>query len=207
MARKTKEESERTYHALLDAAATLFIRQGVASTTLGHIAAEAGMTRGAIYWHFDNKEAVIQALWERNAQTLHQAFHQVIEQIAPPDPAGSFRIAVKRLVQSVVIAPELGQIVRIVLHNVEFTEEQTELQRFLLAKKREFQSAMEAAFSALQQHDALQVDLAPELLAESLLCYIHGLIHSHLSPDQMRVNLERDGDVLLDLFLDALLVH
>ena len=55
MVRKTKEKAERTYHTLLDAATTLFIRQGVANTTPAEIAAEAGMNHVAVYWHFDNK--------------------------------------------------------------------------------------------------------------------------------------------------------
>lgn len=206
MARKTKQEAERTYHALLDAATRLFIRQGVAKTTLSNIALEAGMTRGAIYWHFDNKDAVIQALWERNADRLHQAFSELLIQITPPHPATTFRNAIKNMVQSVVIEPELGQIVRIVIHNVEFTDEQTELQHFLMSKKEELYTDMENAFVALLQHKALRVNLAPELLAQSLMSYIHGLIHNYLSPGQRKLNLQRDGDVLLDLFLDALLV-
>ncbi|MGB0865929.1 MAG: TetR family transcriptional regulator, partial [Granulosicoccaceae bacterium] len=41
MVRKTKAETEQTYHALLDAAIALFTRQGVARTTLNEIAQEA----------------------------------------------------------------------------------------------------------------------------------------------------------------------
>lgn len=206
MARKTKEDAERTYHQLLDAATKLFIRQGVAKTTLSEIAAEAGMTRGAVYWHFDNKDAVIQALWERNGTRLHQAFNEMLRQIVPPQPAQNFRTAIKDMVQSVVNEPELGQIVRIVMHNVEFTDEQTTLQLFLKSKQEELYSVMESAFLALQKHQALRMNLATELLAHSLLSYIHGLIHSHLSPGQRKIDLQKDGDALLDLFLDALLV-
>ncbi len=207
MARKTKEDTQRTYHALLDAATGLFIRQGVAKTTLSQIASDAGMTRGAIYWHFDNKDAVVQALWERNADRLHQAFSEMLEQIVPPHPALNFRQALKHMLQGVVSDPEVGQVIRIVMHNVEFTDEQTELQRFLMNKKEEIYTALESAFLALQRHKALRVTLAPELLAHSLLSYIHGLIHSYLSPGQRTLDLQRDGDRLLDLFLDALLVE
>ena len=205
MVRKTKEEAEQTYQALLDAAAMLFIRQGVAKTTLSQIASEAGMTRGAVYWHFDNKDAVIQALWERNAKRLQQAFDDMLLHIVSPNPARSFRAAIKKMVQSVVIEPELGQIIRIVLHNVEFTDEKTQLQSFLMSKKELFTETMKRAFVILQGHNALRVELPPELLAQSLLCYIHGLIHNYLSPSQGTIDLQRDGDSVLDLFLDALL--
>ena len=97
MARKTKEDAELTYHALLDAATALFIRQGIARTTLNNIAAEAGMTRGAIYWHFDNKDAVIQALWERNTSTLHTSFINELRNLDVNDPAGHFRKTINNL--------------------------------------------------------------------------------------------------------------
>ncbi len=74
MARKTKEDALKTYHLLLDAAAELFSHQGISHTTLMGIANFAGMTRGAIYWHFENKEDVIKALWERDAAPFVQTF-------------------------------------------------------------------------------------------------------------------------------------
>ena len=65
---------------------------------------------------------------------------------------------------------------------------------------------LESAFVALQKQRVARIDLSPELLAHSLMCYLHGLIHSYLSPGQRTLNLKRDGDMLLDLFLDVLLV-
>jgi len=207
MARKTKQETERTYHALLDAAAQLFIQQGVAKTTLSQIASQASMTRGAIYWHFDNKDAVIKALWQRNADRLERAFDDMLDQLTQPNPARNFRDAIKRMVKSVVGEPELGQIMRIVMHNVEFTDEQTELQRFLISKKEVFYTTMENAFLSLQRQGALRSELTPELLADGLMSYIHGLIHGYLSPGKRKVDLENDSDALLDLFLNALLIE
>ena len=57
MARKTKEEAAETRTNVLMAALDLFAEKGYSRTTLGGIAKRIGMTRGAVYWHFDNKEA------------------------------------------------------------------------------------------------------------------------------------------------------
>jgi len=110
-------------------------------------------------------------------------------------------------VQNIVREPEFGQVIRIVLHNVEFTDEQTDLQRFLRNKKEEMHSAMENAFVALARHDALRVKLHPELLAHGLMSYLHGLIHEYLTPGQRQLDLKRDGDALLDLILNTLLAR
>jgi TetR/AcrR family acrAB operon transcriptional repressor len=54
--RRTKEEAEVTRQRLLKAALDVFSRKGYADTRLEDIAAEAGVTRGAIYHHFGNAE-------------------------------------------------------------------------------------------------------------------------------------------------------
>src|SRR5437660_11927168 len=53
--RRTKEDSEQTRRRILDAARRVFARQCVTRTTLEEIARAAGVTRGAIYWHFADK--------------------------------------------------------------------------------------------------------------------------------------------------------
>jgi TetR/AcrR family transcriptional regulator, acrAB operon repressor len=55
--RKTKEEAEATREKLLDAGLKVFSRKGYATATLDDIAKEAGVTRGAVYWHFNGGKA------------------------------------------------------------------------------------------------------------------------------------------------------
>ncbi|SUW64547.1 Probable acrEF/envCD operon repressor [Buttiauxella agrestis] len=63
MARKTKADALKTRQHLLDVAITLFAKNGVSTTTLADIADAAGMTRGAIYWHFDSKVSLFNEIW------------------------------------------------------------------------------------------------------------------------------------------------
>ena len=65
MARKTKEESEKTRRNLLDAAFDVFTRKGFMRATLDDIARVAGVTRGAVYWHFKDKTDLFIALSEK----------------------------------------------------------------------------------------------------------------------------------------------
>lgn len=65
MARKTKEDALETRNHLLDAAEDVFYRAGYARTTLEAVAEAAGLTRGAIYWHFKNKSDLFNAMCER----------------------------------------------------------------------------------------------------------------------------------------------
>ena len=54
--RKTKEEAALTRKRLLEAAVRVFSEKGFTASKLSEIADKAGVTRGAIYWHFGNKE-------------------------------------------------------------------------------------------------------------------------------------------------------
>jgi AcrR family transcriptional regulator len=65
MARKCKEETEKTYGLLVDAAEHVFSRKGYAGTTLQEIADQAGLTRGAVYWHFTDKHELLNAVLRR----------------------------------------------------------------------------------------------------------------------------------------------
>jgi TetR/AcrR family acrAB operon transcriptional repressor len=63
--RKTKDASEATRRQILAAARAEFAQRGVTRTTLEQIARAAGVTRGAIYWHFSNKRDLFNAMREQ----------------------------------------------------------------------------------------------------------------------------------------------
>jgi len=62
--RRTKADAEATRQKILCAAERMFYKKGVPNTTLEEVAKEAGVTRGAIYWHFANKTDLFLALYE-----------------------------------------------------------------------------------------------------------------------------------------------
>lgn len=55
----------RSHEAVLDAAEELFVRKGFGATTVDEVAAKAGLTKGAIYFHFADKGAMLMALIDR----------------------------------------------------------------------------------------------------------------------------------------------
>lgn len=65
MVRKTKEDANLTRQLIIDAAREVFVKSGVSRTSLEHIAKQAGVTRGAVYWHFKSKTEIVQAMREQ----------------------------------------------------------------------------------------------------------------------------------------------
>ncbi|RFU86762.1 TetR family transcriptional regulator [Streptomyces triticagri] len=64
MARARQERAENTRQSILDGAAAAFDAAGFGSTSLTDISRAAGVTKGALYFHFASKEALAHALTE-----------------------------------------------------------------------------------------------------------------------------------------------
>jgi TetR/AcrR family transcriptional regulator, transcriptional repressor for nem operon len=83
--RSTSRDPERTRELLLQAAFKEIYRSGYRSADLDAILAAAGVTKGALYYHFDNKEALGYAvLDEVMASDLHQKWVQPLRNAKDP---------------------------------------------------------------------------------------------------------------------------
>jgi TetR/AcrR family transcriptional regulator, acrAB operon repressor len=111
MVRRTKEEAQETRSQILEAAEKAFFERGVARTTLADIATLAGVTRGAIYWHFSNKADLLQAMLD----TLHEPLDELArasESEEELDPLGCIRKLLIRLFQQVALDPKTAALMR-----------------------------------------------------------------------------------------------
>lgn len=63
---------------ILDAAAALIIRHGIDKTTMGDVAATAGVGRGVLYLHFNSKDRLLDALIDREVLVYAQRWYERI---------------------------------------------------------------------------------------------------------------------------------
>lgn len=63
MPRRTKEEAEQTRRTLISTAMALYAERGVNRVSLKEISAACGVTHGALYWHFRNRDDLLQQLY------------------------------------------------------------------------------------------------------------------------------------------------
>ncbi|MDX3541043.1 TetR/AcrR family transcriptional regulator, partial [Streptomyces sp. MB09-01] len=68
VARARQERAEITRQAILDGAATAFDRGGFEGTSLSDVVRHAGVTKGALYFHFPSKEALARTLMDEQFQ-------------------------------------------------------------------------------------------------------------------------------------------
>jgi TetR/AcrR family acrAB operon transcriptional repressor len=79
--RRTKAEAEETRNRILDAAEHVFFRKGVSNATLEDVAKAAGVTRGAIYWHFENKADIFLELYKAVSLPDEELLQREIENV------------------------------------------------------------------------------------------------------------------------------
>ena len=128
MVRRTKSDALETRARIIDAAEQVFHRKGVLSASLNDIATEAGVTRGAIYWHFKNKHDVFTAMVERG-RLLFDMMSEKAEDPAEPDPLGKLTEFMVYLLQVVVNDPAQQRIFYIMFHKCEFSGDNLALQK------------------------------------------------------------------------------
>lgn len=70
---------------LLDAALELFATRGYAATPVDAIAEAAGVSAGLLYYHFDNKTAVLHAIFEQSLSDVQATFAAADRELAARD--------------------------------------------------------------------------------------------------------------------------
>ena len=55
-------QSEQTRQRIIEAAAQLFVRKGFYGTSIADLAQATGLTKGALYHHFENKDAIFDSI-------------------------------------------------------------------------------------------------------------------------------------------------
>jgi AcrR family transcriptional regulator len=76
--RRDKQKAE-TFIDIMRAAEELFMRQGYEKTSMRQIASRSGLTKGALYHHFDSKESLLERICADHYRTLVNAAQPILE--------------------------------------------------------------------------------------------------------------------------------
>jgi TetR/AcrR family acrAB operon transcriptional repressor len=202
MVRRTKEEAQETRKQIMEAAEQAFYERGVARTTLADIAALAGVTRGAIYWHFSNKSDLVQAMLD----SLHEPLEEMAknsESEDEVDPLGWMRKLLIHLFQQVAVDPKTRRINEILFHKIEFTDEMCDMRRQRQIISLDCNERIALTLSNAVRQGQLPAELNPVRGAICLHAYIDGILGQWLLvPDSF--SLFEEAERLVDTVLDML---
>ncbi|WP_122314448.1 TetR family transcriptional regulator [Pseudomonas cichorii] len=202
MVRRTKEEAQVTRSQILQAAEQAFYERGVARTTLADIATLAGVTRGAIYWHFTNKAELVQAMLDSLKEPLED-MAQASENEEEADPLGWMRKLLVRVFHDVALDPKIRRINEILLHKCEFTDEMCDFRRQRQANAYLCHERIGLALSNAVRQGQLPASLDITRAAVCLFSYINGVMYQWLLvPDSF--SLPDQAEKLVDSCMDML---
>jgi TetR/AcrR family transcriptional regulator, acrAB operon repressor len=202
MARRTKEEAAATRDSILDAAERLFVEQGVSRTTLQHIASAAGVTRGAIYWHFDDKAALFTAMMDRATLPL-EAELQLLDQSDSADPLADLRDYVLAVLRRTVDDPGARRVFEIATLKVEFVDEMDAVRRRRQHSLNNWMARAERRIRLAADKGLIKPCADPRTLALAMWTMIDGLIRSWMF-DPSSFDLLQLGQCVIDPYLEGL---
>ncbi|BAT45266.1 acrEF/envCD operon transcriptional regulator [Escherichia albertii] len=122
MAKRTKAEALKTRQELIETAIVQFAQHGVSKTTLNDIADAANVTRGAIYWHFENKTQLLNEMWLQQPSLRELIQERLIEGL-DSNPLQYLREKIIVGLQYIAEIPRQQALLQILYHKCEFNDE------------------------------------------------------------------------------------
>lgn len=199
MARRTKAEALQTRERLLAAAEREFLRRGVAQTSLEQVARAAGLTRGALYWHFRNKADLFNAMLQRVTLPLQ---HEILRSGAKTldDPLTQIRQAYRAALHATVADPQARRVFEIALFKVEHGLALRGVRAQRVSGLHERVQQVERGLRRAARLGAVRAALPPRSAALGLEALLIGLIQNWLL-DPTAFDLEAVGAQAIDAYL------
>ena len=188
MVRRTKEESQETRRAIIAAAREVFYHNGVTRTSLEQIAAAAGVTRGAIYWHFADKAELFYAmrdevqlpLVDRCDVALETGSGDMLASLDPLDRIGRF---LEVVIASVANDEDTRRTFQIVSFKCEYVDEFARDLETSCSMHTDLKAKLATLYRAARRRGLLRDGLAPSRAASDSMIFLSGLIRIWLVDD------------------------
>src|SRR3981081_664987 len=145
--RAARAEGRETRDELLTAALRVFARRGYGQAGVDEIAAEAGYSKGALYWHFSGKEELLMALLE---ERIDAPTRDRVALLASAPPERDMSVEATR-----AFAQQLGEQREALLLEREYWSlaiRDPELRARYAARQTELRGALAAAMEARARH-------------------------------------------------------
>jgi len=201
MVRRTKAEAAVTREQLLDAAERVFRERGVASTTLGEVAAAAGVTRGAVYWHFRDKADLLGAMCERTTLPLDALFDDACNRGG--DALDTLRNTAIAALTHLARDPRAQAVFQLVFQTCGSTAEMAPLANTQQRERDTCLARVEELIARAIEQGRLPADTDPLLAGEALHAYVTGIMQSWVQ-NPASYDLAAAAPALIDAMLAGL---
>jgi AcrR family transcriptional regulator len=195
--RASERNAAETRAQLLDAAASVFAASGYRGATVDEIVAEAKLSKGTFYWHFESKEELFGALLEERIDRPARALMELTESAPaeqPTAPAVNHGLA--------TLFEQERELV-LLLHEYRSAALRDEqLRARYLERQRTLREKLARALAARHTRTGVPLTIPPQALATAFIALAEGLSGEALvDPDSVEEGLFGE---ILSLVYDGL---
>lgn len=183
MVRKTKEDAEITRQRIINAAREVFLIKGVSRTSLEQIATYAGVTRGAVYWHFANKTELFHAMRDQVFLPLIDRMDDTLllnldKEFSPDkDPLTRIESFLQGTVQVLNQHTETRQTYEIMMSKCEYVDEFATVLQQILNNCSGMVEKLEQVYKKASEKNLINPTHSPNQLAMDTHLFFSGLLH------------------------------
>ena len=190
--RRTKVQSEQTRREILDAARAVFADHGVARTSLEHIARAAGVTRGAIYWHFANKAELFAAMREQvHVPLVDQTDFALLQRAEDEDPLDAVERFLIALIDGALNDERTRATFEIVSMKCEYVDEFADERSRQARHCEELRRKLATRYAAARDAGTLADEVTPDLAAVDTSIFVIGVLRLALLEQDERLTPRR----------------
>ena len=202
MVRRTKDEALETRNRILDAAERVFSERGVSRTSLEDVAHAAGVTRGAIYWHFKDKSDLFAAMVNRVTLPMEAMVARSSDE-SVEDPLASLKACAVNALRRTATDAQCQRVFEVVTHKCEYLGEMEGVKRRIGSIQKGCVDRAEQTIGNAIKRGMLPESVDPRLAAIGLDALLFGLISNWLANNDY-VALERQAESMVSLYIDGL---
>lgn len=177
MVRKTKEEAEQTRKDIINAARTVFHECGVSRSSLDKIAKAAGVTRGAIYWHFQDKAEVFFAMREDVFAPMISRTDARLFDPAFVNPLDAIEASIQEFFLVLQDSSLVREVFEIMISRCEYVDEFASVQEEVGQPAQEFLDKISRMYRLAMEKDYLPAAIDPLAAALDTWAFASGLLH------------------------------
>ncbi len=196
--RRKKEDSEQTRLRILKAAQNVFAKNGVSRTTQEQIATAAGVTRGAIYWHFANKLEVFFAMREQ-ISPIKEKGNLALLNPNISDPLVSVEQFLNNLIDSLTTDEVAHQILQILIFKCEYVDGFEVILQEQATHYEDLSTKLIQVYERAKDKNLLRADFTPRLAAIDTVAFLIGVIRMWL--------LDTEGKLIRNNIKDLIHAH
>jgi TetR/AcrR family transcriptional regulator, acrAB operon repressor len=177
LVRKTKENAELTRQGIIDAARAVFLSRGVSRSSLEHIATEAQVTRGAVYWHFKNKTEIFYAMRDQVFLPLIDRMDDTLATESLEDPLTQIEHSLSDTINALNENIEMRQTYEIMMIKCEYVDEFATVLQQIIHNCANITDKFELAYQRANTQGILAAGHTPHALAQDTHLFFSGLLH------------------------------